>query len=71
MVTGFCVAEADKNSLVYDYAGCIYPEGVISSDQTCMFNHSDIDKVYYMGYIDEEEKQFKDKLNDIVAKLNN
>lgn len=71
MITGFCVALADKESKVYDYSGCIYPEGIITSGQTCMFDHSDIEQIYFTGYIDEEEKQFKDKLNDIVAKLNN
>ena len=66
MITGFCsVADEDK-SKVYDYTGCLYPEGVISSNQTLLFNHEQIDKIYHLGLADEEEKQFKQRLNTMM-----
>ena len=46
MVTGFCtMAAEDESGVMYDYSGCMYPEGVISSDQTALFNHDQIEKV--------------------------
>ena len=55
MITGFCSVDGSKSDVIYDYNGCLYPEGYLSSDQTCLFNHDQIDKIYYMGFIDEEE----------------
>ncbi len=66
MITGFCSMPVDNKNTVYDYAGCMYPEGFLSSDQTALFNHDQIEKVYYMGLVDEEEEKFKQQLNAIV-----
>ena len=67
MITGFCtMAAEDANSVMYDYSGCMYPEGVISSDQTALFNHDQIEKIYHMGLVDQEEKDFKVKLNQLL-----
>lgn len=66
MITGFCsIAEEDKTK-VYDYSGCVYPEGYLSSNQICLFDHDQIDQVFYMGYVSDEEKEFKAKLKIIA-----
>lgn len=66
MVTGFCAIEEKNKEKVWDYSGCIYPEGFLSSRQTCLFDHTQIEKVYYLGLIDEEEEKFKVKLKQLV-----
>lgn len=71
MITGFCAISQDNPEKVYDYSGCIYPEGFISSNQTLLFDHNQIEKVFYMGLIDEEETNFKKKLKEIMIKNNN
>jgi len=68
MITGFC-AVGDGNEKIYDYSGCIYPEGFLSSNQVCLFDHEQIAQVYFIGLIDEEEKTFKQKLNEILPTL--
>ncbi len=68
MVTGFCSIADDDNSKVYDYTGCIYPEGYLNSNQICLFDHEQIEQICYLGYEDEEEKEFKVSLLDIVNK---
>jgi len=71
MITGFCTMAADDESgAMYDYSGCMYPEGVISSDHTALFNHYQIEKVYHVGLIDEEEKTFKAKLIELLNSPN-
>ena len=71
MITGFySVVESDK-SKVWDYTGCLYPEGFLSSNQTCMFNHDQIEEVFHFGLIDDEEKIFKAKLKEIINFSNN
>ena len=67
MITGFCtMAAEEEEGVMYDYAGCMYPEGFISSDQTALFNHDQIEKVYHLGLVDQEEKDFKIKLNQLL-----
>ena len=65
MVIGFMASANETGDKVFDYMGCIYPEGVLSSEQSLVFNHEQIDQIYYMGYSDAEEKDFKDKLKKL------
>ena len=59
MIAGFCAMAEEAGDKVYDYSGCIYPEGFISSTQTCL-----------KGLVDEEEVSFKKKLNLFINQLN-
>ena len=69
MISGFCpINQEDKK--MWDYSGCMYPEGFLSSKQTCLFNHDQIKEVYHLGLAeDNEEKTFKTKLNELIKKL--
>lgn len=51
-----------KNKNIYDYLGCLYPEGDIGDEYKFIFNHEDIDKIIFKGYEDEEENAFKEAL---------
>ena len=57
----------DDNAKMYDYCGCLYPEGVVSSDKNLLFDHNQIAKIYALGYSDDEEKNFKVKLKEVLA----
>lgn len=70
MITGFYSIAANNPDKVFDYCGCLFPEGVISSEQNLLFDHSQIVKVCYMGYKSDEEKEFKSKLSEIINKEN-
>ena len=67
MITGFCSVAQENQEKIYDYSGCVYPEGYLSSNQVCLFDHDQIEKIFFVGYEDEEEKAFKDRLNKIIA----
>ena len=69
MITGFCSLDENNSSKLYDYSGCLYPEGVIESKNMALFNHNQIEKIFYLGYSDLEEKNFKKELVTEVAKL--
>lgn len=69
MITGFCIVSNEDKETVYDYCGCMYPEGIIKTEQALLFNHDQIDKIYYLGLIDEEEKDFKNKLKEVIEKI--
>lgn len=68
MITGFCIVPKEDNTKIYDYTGVLYPEGVINSEQCLMFNHNQIEKVFHMGLVDEEEKEFKKTLGQVIEK---
>ena len=68
MITGFVIKAKDVENKVFDYMGCLFPEGVISSDKNLLFDHEQIENVYYLGYSDDEQKQFLAKLNDYMTK---
>ena len=71
MITGFYTVSADDPNNIYDYCGCMYPEGIITSEQNLLFNHSQIVKLLYMGYNSDKEKEFKQKLENAVNKIEN
>lgn len=59
--------ELDKDK-VFDYGGCFYPEGIINSNRVFIFNHDQIEKVFYMGYESEESNKFNEILKEEIAK---
>lgn len=69
MVCGFCAFDESNKNKVYDYTGCLFPEGIISSKQLALFDHSQIERIYYLGLSDQEEKGFKLKLNKSLQEL--
>ena len=66
MITGFLQVEQEENKKnVWDYSGCLYPAGMITSENNYVFNHSQIEEVYFTGLVDEEEEEFK-KLDQLI-----
>jgi hypothetical protein len=47
-----------KAEQVYDYASYLYPEGYIDSEQIYLFNHDDIERVDFIGFVDAEYQMF-------------
>jgi len=71
MIIGFAIQSETGAGEVYDYLGCLYPEGIISSNQNLVFNHDQIDKVFYIGYQDDEWKQLEQKIDGIIQEMRN
>ncbi len=71
MITGFLPIENEEKEdrKVWDYCGCLYPEGVLVSTDNYLFDHSQIEEVHFLGLIDEEEEEFKNKLNEAIEQL--
>ena len=77
MIISYCIIPAgdvyDKNGKVdvgetmFDYGGCVYPEGMITSDQLFAFNHDQIEKVVYKGYETDNQKEISKVLNGGLA----
>lgn len=61
MIIGFFSIDYAESVKLYDYIGCVYPEGVLSSTRIC-FNHSDIISLDYIGYKNSDFELFNQKL---------
>lgn len=43
----------------YDYSACLYPEGVINSEEMYLFDNENIETLFFIGFQDEEEIAFR------------
>lgn len=66
MICGFCISPKGDQTKVFDYIGVLYPEGMIDSEQSILFNHNDIKQIFAIGFSDEEEKTFKIQLKEAL-----
>ncbi len=67
MVIGYCMKTPEKPNKMYDYCGCVFPEGVLRSDVTCVFDHSQIKEVCFSGFQDEEANRFLDRVITLTS----
>jgi len=61
MIIGRLQRQAN-NDQIWDYAGCLFPEGMLSPEQNYLFNKEQIVAVYFIGCQDREELEFKNVL---------
>lgn len=69
MIIGVCQNEAGKQNVIWDYSACYFPEGYLGSDEVFLFNNENIERVFALGYQDEEQLTFKDKVDQLIIKL--
>ena len=71
MIIGFCQSESSEegDQKIWDYAGCLYPEGYIGPDKTFLFDGDQIDKMYAIGYQDEEQFAFKVQVDAALEQI--
>ena len=63
------LAAGSEDDTIYDYVGVLYPDGLLTSEDTYFFMHADIDRTYFVGFQDEEElayhRDFLDELGEL------
>lgn len=62
-----CGVEFQGKTSVFDYAGCLYPEGLLG-DQVMYFNHADIAKLIFEGFSDEDNDMMLETINEWLEK---
>ena len=67
MITGYLIySRSSEKKKLFDYGGCVFPEGVIDSNNNLGFNHDQIKEIIHMGLENEEETDFINSLNAIA-----
>lgn len=69
MVIGYCKYKDDDRVTIYDYAGCLYPQGFMSPEKTVLFNHEQIERIYSLGFQNEERFAFEERLKCAIAEV--
>ena len=67
MITGYAVKSPDSGDKLWDYIGCLWPEGMIAADKNLLFDHKDIGRIFAIGYSDDEQKRFMGVLDKATA----
>ena len=62
MICGVKQTDTEGEEIEYDYLAVFYPEGFMGGDYQYLFNHEDIDTVFFTGYEDDERQEFIGKL---------
>jgi len=52
--------------VIYDYSGCFFPEGIMDSKGMFFFNRDAIEMVFFIGFQDREELEFR---SEVLGKL--
>lgn len=68
MICGRIVSQAGSDK-IYDYVGCIYPQGIEDADNMYFFNRDAIEEVFFIGFQDKEELMFRHEGLDKLGEL--
>lgn len=66
MITGYA-QKLQGEETVYDYVGCLWPEGYTAPDRNYVFNQDEIDTIFFIGYQTDGQQVFLTKLTDALA----
>lgn len=70
MILGYCKYKQGDQNKIYDYVGCSYPEGFLSPEKTALFDHEQIARIYALGYQNETQFLFHEKLESKLKSMN-
>ncbi len=66
MIIGYLRMLNATGDRVYDYSACSFPEGITDPDQIYVFDHEDIERLIYVGFQNQEQLDFSDRLQDVL-----
>ena len=68
MICGRVQAQSGKD-VIYDYSACYYPEGIIDPTKMFFFNRDAIAQVFFVGFQDQEEVDYRHTVLDQLGEL--
>ncbi len=72
MIIGVCQfqsVQGQKKPKIWDYAGCIWPEGYQGANDNYLFNRDQIETIFSIGYQDQEQMVMKTKYDMLLEQL--
>ncbi len=68
MICGRIVLQ-EGGEQIYDYVSCLYPQGITDGEGMYFFNRDAIEEVYFIGFQDREEMDFRHGVLDQLGEL--
>jgi hypothetical protein len=69
MICGRIQAKTGDDQTIYDYSACLYPQGMLGSSNMFFFNRDAIEQVFFIGFQDSEELNFRHEVLDKLGEL--
>lgn len=66
MIVGYQRKRALDDDKIYDYCGCLYPEGFMTPNEVAVFDHSQIDRIVAMGFQNQGQVNFAERLKTVL-----
>jgi hypothetical protein len=63
------IAVPEGSDTIYDFVGCLYPEGLVGETDMIFFNRSSIETLLFIGYQDSQELTFRSEVLDELGEL--
>ena len=63
------VVVSDGSDRIYDYTGCLYPEGLSQPDGMYFFDRDAIERILFIGFQDEEELAYLEEVLEQLGEL--
>lgn len=61
MVMGYA-QKLERDGRVYDYVGCLWPEGYMKAESNIVFNQDMIERVYFLGHQTDGQMVYMEKM---------
>ena len=68
MIVGYYQFKKGDNTKIYDYVGVIFPEGYMSAEYLVLFDHENIERIYSLGFQDQQRIEFEPRLRAAIEK---
>ena len=68
MICGRVTVPAGEET-IYDYVGCLYPEGLTDMENMLFFNRDNIETILFIGYQDKQELEYRSEILDNLGEL--
>lgn len=70
MIIGRNQRDGYNPDISYEYSAVLYPQGLMNPEENLLLNLNQVKRIYYLGYSDNQNKQFEDFLNEYVKENN-
>ncbi|CBK75866.1 hypothetical protein CIY_34090 [Butyrivibrio fibrisolvens 16/4] len=66
MIIGWGQRGGSNPDKIWDYTAVLFPEGYLDADKLFLFDNDQIERIYMLGFQNEEQMEFKIKAEQVL-----
>ena len=70
MIIGRVQKDINNPNVQFEYTAVLYPQGLVNPKENYMFNLSQVKRIYFLGFSNEENEAFEKQLNQYIEENN-